>query len=90
MWLDLANWYGSVPYQLMALTLDFSYILNNIKAMVMNYFQDPRICVALQKFTTDWQQSEVGIARGCSISPIIFLAQFEVMLIGARQVVGRV
>ncbi len=46
-------------------------------------------CV-LQKVTTGWQQLEVGIAMGCSISPILFVAAFEVILIGARQVVGGV
>lgn len=45
---------------------------------------------SLQEFTTEWQQLEVGIAMGCSISPILFVAAFEVILIGARQVVGEV
>ncbi|KAJ8386603.1 hypothetical protein AAFF_G00168350 [Aldrovandia affinis] len=56
--------------------------------MIMNYFQDMHMCFALKKFTTGWQQLEVGIAMGCSISPILFVAAFEVILIGARQVVG--
>lgn len=31
---------------------------------------------------------QVGIAIGCSVSPILFIMAFEVILIGARQVVG--
>lgn len=89
-WLDLANAYGSVPHQLIAFALDFFYIPENIKTVVMSYFQDMHMCFALQKFTTDWQQLEVGIAMGCSISPILSVAAFEVILIGARQVVGGV
>lgn len=48
------------------------------------------MCFALKKATTAWQQLEVGIAMGCSISPIHFVAAFEVILIRARQVVGGV
>ncbi|KAJ8352978.1 hypothetical protein AAFF_G00124830, partial [Aldrovandia affinis] len=87
-WLDLANAYGSVPLQLIAYALEFFYIPDNIRTMIMNYFQDMHMCFALKKFTTGWQQLEVGIAMGCSISPILFVAAFEVILIGARQVVG--
>ena len=43
------------------------------------------MCFALQDFTTEWQLLEVGIAMGCAISPILFVASFEVILIGARQ-----
>ncbi|CAJ1048449.1 PREDICTED: uncharacterized protein LOC107738138 [Xyrichtys novacula] len=58
--------------------------------MIMKYFQDLHMFFALKKFNTGWQQLEVGIAMGCSISPILFVAAFEVILIGARQVVGGV
>ncbi|CAJ1064700.1 PREDICTED: uncharacterized protein LOC107738138 [Xyrichtys novacula] len=58
--------------------------------MIASYFQDMHMCFRLQNFTTKWQQQEVGIAMGCSISPILFVAAFEVILTGARQVVGGV
>ncbi len=89
-WLDLANAYGSVPHLLIAYGLEFFYIPDNIRTMIMNYFQDMHMCFALKKVTTGWQQLEVEIAMGCSISPILFVAAFEVILIGARQVVGGV
>ncbi len=89
-WLDLANAYGSVPHLLIAYALEFFYIPDNIRTMIMNYYQDMHMCFALKKVTTGWQQLEVGIAMGCSISPILFVAAFEVILIGARQVVGGV
>ena len=87
-WLDLANAYGSVPHNLIAFALDFFYIPQSIRAMVMSYFQDLHMCFMLPNSTTIWQQLEVGIAMGCSISPILFITAFEVILIGARQVVG--
>ncbi len=86
----LANAYGSVPHLLIAYTLELFYIPDNIKTLIMNYFQDMYMCFALKKVTTGWQQLEVGIAMGCSISPILFVAAFEVILIGARQVVDGV
>ncbi|KAJ8361990.1 hypothetical protein AAFF_G00407370 [Aldrovandia affinis] len=55
-WLDLANAYGSVPHQLIAYALEFFYIPDNIRTMIMNYFQDIHMCFALKKFTTGWQQ----------------------------------
>ncbi len=89
-WLELANAYGSVPHLLIAYALEFFYIPDNIRTMIMNYFQDMHMCFALKKVTTGWQQLEVGITMGCSISPILFVAAFEVILIGVRQVVGGV
>ncbi|RXN15473.1 hypothetical protein ROHU_016754 [Labeo rohita] len=61
-----------------------------IRSVVSNYFKDLRVAFFLQEFTTGWQQLEAGIDMGCSISPILFVADFEVFLIGARQVVGGV
>lgn len=74
----------STLHQLIAFTLDFSYIPDNIKAIIMSYFQDMHICIALQKFPTGWQQLEVevGIAMGCAISPVLLVVAFKVILIG--------
>ncbi len=83
-WLDLANAYGSVPHQLIEYALDFFYIPVCIRALVAKYFEDIKMCCTHQDFTTSWQQLEVGIAMGCSISSILFVAAFEVILIGAR------
>ena len=89
-WLDLANAYGSVPHQLIEFALEFFHIPVCIRALVAKYFEDLQMCCTHQDFTTGWQQLEVGIAMGCSISPILFVAAFEIILIGARKVVGGV
>ncbi|KAK0146800.1 LINE-1 reverse transcriptase [Merluccius polli] len=89
-WLDLANAYGSVPHQLIEYALDFFYIPVCIRTLVVKYFEDLRMCCTHQDFTTGWQRLEVGIAMGCSISPILFVAAFEIILIGARKMVGGV
>lgn len=59
------------------------------RPMVMSYFQDLHMCLMLPNSTTIWQQLEIGITMGCSNFPILFFTAFEVMMIGARQVVGR-
>lgn len=89
-WLDLANAYGSIPHQLIDFALDFFYIPVCIRALIAKYFADLKTCCIHQDFTTGWQQLEVGIAMGCSISPILFVAAFEIILIGARKMVGGV
>ena len=87
-WLDLANAYGSVPHQLINYALEFFHMPPCIKNLVALYFSDLQMCFALQGFTTGWQHLEVGIAMGCAVSPILFVAAFEIILIGARQMVG--
>lgn len=87
-WLDLANAYGSVPHQLINYAMEFFHTPSCIKNIVASYFNDLQMCFSLQDFTTGWQRLEVGIAMGCAISPILFVAAFEVILIGARQMVG--
>lgn len=87
-WLDQANAYGSVPHQLINFALDFLYIPNCIKGLVARYFADLQMCCVHQDFTIGWQQLEVGIEMGCSISPILFVAAFEIILIGGRKMVG--
>ena len=55
-----------------------------IKNLVPSYFNNLQMCFALQDLITGCQQLQVGIAKGCAISPILFVAAFEIILIGAR------
>ena len=87
-WLDLANAYGSVPHQLINYALEFFHMPPCVRKLVERYFRDLQMCFALQDFTTGWHQLQVGIAMGCAISPILFVTAFEIILIGARQMVG--
>ncbi|CAM4298856.1 unnamed protein product [Leuciscus chuanchicus] len=78
------------PHQLIEFALDFFHVPIGIRALVAKYFGDFQMCCTHQDFTTGWHQLEVGIAMGCSISPILFVAAFEIILIGARKMVGGV
>lgn len=68
--------------------MEFFHTPPCIKNLVALYYSDLQMCFALQGFTTGWQHLEVGIAMGCAISPILFIAAFEIILIGAKQMVG--
>ncbi|KAL7884725.1 hypothetical protein AOLI_G00074950 [Acnodon oligacanthus] len=66
---------------------DNSYINTTcIVTIIAKYFRNLHMSLATNGFTTGWQRLEVGIAMDCFISPILFVAAFEVILIGGRQV----
>lgn len=84
-WLDLANAYGSVPHQLIWYALSFFHIPPCIQSLISTYFNNLQVCYSTSTATTGWYQQQKGIAMGCSISPILFMVAFEVILIGGRQ-----
>ncbi len=84
-WLDLANAYGSVPHKLVEFALEFYHVPACVISIKAKYFSNLQMCFSHDGRMTGWQQLEVGIAMGCSISPILFVAAFEIILIGARQ-----
>ncbi|XP_016406634.1 uncharacterized protein LOC107739136 [Sinocyclocheilus rhinocerous] len=86
-WLDLENAYGSVPHQLISFALNFLYVPLPIQTIVTKYFNTFQVCYTTQEISTGWYPLERGIAMGCSISPILFTAAFEIILIGGRQMV---
>lgn len=86
-WLDPVNMYGSATHQLIDYATEFYHMPINIRSLVSGYFKHLLMAFTLQEFTTRWQQLELGIAIGYSISPILFVAAFKVILIGARQTV---
>lgn len=75
-WLDLENAYGSVPHKLVEFALDFFHIPGCIRDIIGKYFDNLHMCFAADDIMTGWQRLEVGIAMGCSISPILFVAAF--------------
>lgn len=90
MWLDVANAYGSVAQQLLDYATEFFLMPGSFRILVSNYFKDLRMAISLQEFSIGWQQLEMDIAMGCSISPILFVSAFDMILITERQVVGGV
>ena len=83
MWLDLANAHNLIPHELIDFAVEFFYIPASITTIIARYFSKFYMCFS----ASQWQQLEIGIAFGFSISLIMFAIAFEIILIRARQVV---
>ena len=83
-WLDLANAYGSLPKQMIQLALRMHHVPQDIHVMLDKYFNSCWMRFSTNGFTTDWIDLEIGIAKGCMISPILFIMSIEVILKAAE------
>ena len=83
-WLDLANAYGSVPHALIEFAMEFFHIPVKFRNYVMQYYNTFKMRFTTSEYTTSWQDLQVGIPMGCTISPILFVMAMEVITKGAR------
>ncbi|GFO03457.1 reverse transcriptase [Plakobranchus ocellatus] len=83
-WLDLANAYGSVPHEMIQLALRMYHVPEVIPAMLDDYFSGFHMRFSTNNYTTSWIDLEVGIAMGCTISPILLVMAMEVILKAAE------
>ena len=87
-WLDLANAYVSVPHQMIQLALRMCHVPEDIQVMLDKYFNGFRMRFSTDSYNTDWINLEIGIAMGCTISPILFIMAMEVILKAAEDSAG--
>ena len=89
-WLDLANAYGSIPHQMIQLALRMYHAPEDIQVMLDDYFSGFRMRFSTNSYTTDWinLEMEIGIAMGCTISPILFVMAMEVILKASEDSTG--
>ena len=66
-WLDFANAYGSVPYQMIRLSLQLYHIPEIMSKMLGTYFDGFLMWFTTKDYTTNWKRLEVGIVMGCSV-----------------------
>ncbi|KAK3759133.1 hypothetical protein RRG08_033378 [Elysia crispata] len=85
-WLDLANAYGSVPHQMIQLRM--YHVPEDIQVMLDDYCSGFRMRFSTNNYTTDCISLEIGIAMGCTISPILFVMAMEVILKAAKDSAG--
>ena len=52
--------------------------------MLFKYFASAQMRFTTAKYTTNWQDLEIGIMMGCVISPLLFVMCMELILRGAR------
>ena len=64
--------------------MDFFYVPEKVKEILANYFGAVKMRFTTQKYTTNFQDLEIGIMMGCVISPLLFVMCMELILRGAR------
>ena len=64
--------------------LSMYYVPEDIQVMLDDYFSGFRMRFSTNSYTTDWFNLEIGIAMGCTISPILFIMAMEVILKAAE------
>ncbi len=82
-WLDLANAYGSVPHKLIEFAMEFFYIPQKLINYLMKYYELFQMRFTTTAYTTGWQDLQVGIPMGCTVSPVLFVMAMEIITRGA-------
>ena len=83
-WLDLANAYGSIPHRLIDLAMTRYYIPLRIQEMVLSYYHNIKVRFSTKAFTTTPQRVEKGIVTGCTISVVLFVMAFNILIQSAK------
>ena len=88
-WLDLANAYGSVPHALVKEALKRYHIPAKVQNMIARYLDMVKFRFTVNDVTTQWQNLEIGIITGCTISVIVFLTAMQLIIkTAAREAKG--
>ena len=72
------------------LALRMYHVPKDIQVMLDDYFSGFRVRFSTISYATDWINLEIGIAMGCTISPILFVMAMEVILKAAGDCAGPV
>ena len=88
-WLDLANAYGSVRHNLLEKAMEFFWIPDEIKNLILRYFKCTYLRFSNNKFSTSWQKLNIGIMMGCVISPLLFVMVMEMLLRSAEDITNK-
>ena len=79
-WLDLANAYGSVPHKLIVFALRRYHVPDTWVELIMSYYDGLWGRSSASGVSSDWMRYERGIFAGCTISVVLFVAAFNVIL----------
>ena len=84
-WLDLANAYGSIPHMLVAKAMMVYHIPLKVQELVLTYYNNISVRFTTKTFTTAPQRLEKGIVTGCTISVVLFLCAFNLIISAAEK-----
>ena len=79
-WLDLANAYGSIPHSLIRFALKRYGIGEKWMELIMNYYDGLWTRLSTASARSEWRRLEKGIFAGCTLSVILFLAGFNIII----------
>ena len=79
-WLDLTHAYGSVPHQIVLLSLRMYRIPEEISKMLGTYFDGFLMQLTPKDYTTNSNRLEVWIVIWYSVSPIIFVLAMQLLI----------
>ena len=80
LWLDLANAYGTVPHKLIEYALKRYGVPQQWSELILAYYDGLWGRSSAGNISSDWFRYEKGIFAGCTISVILFLAAFNVIM----------
>ena len=78
--MDLANAFGSIPHRLIEITLRTYHVPESFIELIMNYYDNFKIRFSLNNFTTAWQDLEIGIITGSTLSMILFAGAMNLVI----------
>ena len=79
-WLDLRNAFGSVPHDVIRLTLSHLNVPRSLIDLVMNVYTDATTVVRTPAGVTSAIPILSGVKQGCPLSPILFNLSVEIIL----------
>ena len=80
LWLDLANAYGSVPHKLIEYALVRYQVPEEWRNLLLGYYDGLWGRTSSGKTASEWFRYEKGIFAGCTVSVVLFLMAFNVIL----------
>ena len=84
-WLDMANAYGSIPHKLIEKALNHYHVPESVTSMIIGYLCGTQIRFRVADKVTRWQPLEKGIVTGCTISVVLFVMGFNLIVEAVKQ-----
>jgi hypothetical protein len=80
LWLDLANAYGSVPHKLIEFAMVRYQVPEEWRDLLLAYYDGLWGRSSSGTTSSEWVRYEKGIFAGCTVSVVLFLMAFNVIL----------
>ena len=79
-WLDLRNAFGSVPHEVIEITLSHLGVPQSVVELIKNIYTDANTVVRTPAGLTSEIPLLSGVKQGCPLSPILFNLSIEIIL----------